>query len=117
MTLLALATLVATDAGRVGESGTGAMWIAPELVRVAAPAAMACSQPANLRAREIVFEIIEPGDSAPAALAAASREVVRFEWHPESGELVYDTAARTAVFSDVLPTHSAAIETTSCLSH
>lgn len=110
--LLLLATLVATDAGRVGESGSGAMRVAPGFVRTSTEIATPC-QATNARSREIVFEMIEPGDDAAMALIA-SREIVRFEWRPETGELVYDTAAVTSLFDDLLTSH--AVETSNCRS-
>jgi hypothetical protein len=93
----------ATDAGRVGESGTGAMWIAPELV-TAAPAARPCSQPTALQARDLVFETLEVEDidaELPRQLATASHEVVAFEWNAATGELSYTTSADAGVFSDL----------------
>ena len=102
--LLSFAALIATDAGRPGESGTGAMWIAPELV--AAPASgLPCSQVASLSGREVVFEILEPGaDADPRLLAAASREMVDFEWDPSTGELAFHTTSTSAVFNDLVST-------------
>jgi hypothetical protein len=104
ISLALLAVLSAPDAGRDGESGTGAMWIAPELAGAATPTAQAqpCSQSIALHARELLFETIGPGEGrASPLLAHASREMVRFEWNPATGELSYDTDAPTGVFSDL----------------
>ena len=102
-------TLAATDAGRVGESGTGAMWVAPELL-LDAPAAQPCSQPAAFRTRELVFETVELDDidaELPRQLAASAREVVAFEWNAHTGELSYNTTAATRVFNDLAPSSPA----------
>ncbi|HEX6636868.1 MAG TPA: hypothetical protein VF033_04350 [Steroidobacteraceae bacterium] len=106
-----IAAFMAVDAGRVGESGSGAMWIAPEFVSAARISSTPCGQTASLEPRELVFETIEPGefDAREAReLTAAAREIVRFEWNPATSELRYDTAAPTAVFSDLVPFSSRA---------
>jgi hypothetical protein len=101
--LALFAVLAAPLAGRHAENGTGAMWIAPELVDAATPVTQPCSQSAALHAREIVFETLSPGEPVDDArlLATASREMVRFEWNPSTGELSYDTSAAGGVFSDL----------------
>src|SRR5262245_64604761 len=101
ISLLMLA-VCAADAGREGETGTGAMWIAPELARE--PTALTCAQSASVRPRDLVFETIEPGEvdeEEIRLLSMAGREVVSFEWNPATGELSYSTTAPTAVFSDL----------------
>ena len=101
--LLLFAALTAADAGRVGESGTGAMWIAPELLEAHATA-QTCAQTASMTSRELVFEMLQPDDidaDLPRLLATASREVVDFEWNPATSELRFTTTAPTAVFSDL----------------
>lgn len=101
---------MAVDAGRVGESGSGAVWIAPELLATAPPAATPCSQKTSLQPRGLVFETIEAGEvdaQQARELTAAAREMVRFEWDPATSELRYDTTATTAVFSDLVPSSPA----------
>ena len=87
---IALATLLglfaAADAGRVGEDGTGAMWIAPELVAALPHAQPGCSD-------EVVAQVTD--------LAAAGR--LTFEWHPATGELSFD--ARGVMPQVDLPEH------------
>jgi len=66
---------VATDAGRVGEDGTGAMWVAPELLDALDQGGRPdCNH-------EVVIE---------AADLEANGRVV-FEWHPATGELTFAT--------------------------
>lgn len=67
--------IVAEDAGRVGEDGTGAMWVAPELL-------------------DALGEIRLPGCSHEVVIEAAdlqSNGRVVFEWHPATGELTFAT--------------------------
>jgi hypothetical protein len=102
MALFSVAVLMATDAGRDSENGTGAMWVAPELV-VSSPLVQTCGQPAGQRS-ELVFETLEPDDidtELPRLMAMAAREVVDFEWHSATGELSFSTTAPSAVFSDL----------------
>jgi hypothetical protein len=99
---LLLAAFISPHAGRVSESGTGAMWVAPELVATHAGPAQPCAQSAALRAKSLVFETIERGASFDEArLASAAREVVSFEWNPATGELSFSTSAPTGVFKDL----------------
>jgi len=105
--LLTFVVLMATDAGRDTETGTGAL-IVPALA--ADPEVQACSQPAAHRA-ELVFEMLDPHDidtNLPQALATGAREVVDFEWNEATGELSFRTTATSTVFSDLqLPTSQA----------
>lgn len=99
---LSFATLTATNAGRDGENGTGAMWIAPELVADSFQV-QTCSQQAGQRS-DLVFETLQPEDidtEMPRMMATAAREVVDFEWNAASGELGFSTTAPSAVFSDL----------------
>ena len=64
--LVVLGACAAADAGRVGEDGTGAMWVAPELL-----------------------EALGEGVTQPVDLQANGR--VTFEWHPATGELSFAT--------------------------
>jgi hypothetical protein len=109
---LLLATIVSPQAGRIGEGGAGAVWIAPELVATRpVPTAQPCMQTAALRTRTLVFETLEPDEGGidEGALLTASREVVSFEWNPATGELSYDTSATTGMFSDLAASSPAAL--------
>jgi hypothetical protein len=72
--LLFLGAIVATDAGRVGEDGTGAMWVAPELL-------------------EALGEDRLPGCAHDVVIRTdlQTNGRVVFEWHPETGELSFAT--------------------------
>jgi len=101
VSLTFLGLIVAADAGRVGEDGTGAMWIAPELVELLAPATQSgCTE-------HIVVTV--------ADLASAGRT---FEWHPETGELSFDAHGvmpQVALPEDWLPDSQVlALPTQSC---
>jgi hypothetical protein len=65
---------VAPDAGRVGEDGTGAMWVAPELL-------------------DALGEVTRPECGHEVVIAAdlQSNGRVVFEWHPATGELTFAT--------------------------
>jgi hypothetical protein len=113
MVLLALGALVAPDAGRVGESSRGELWVAAGLEDVRA-IAQPCSQRTSIEARDLVFERVGPGDldvDEIRRLAAGAREVVNFEWNAATGELTYDTSAPTGVFSDLAPSSLASFPT------
>jgi len=102
--LFAVAALFASAlAGRVGEDGTGAMWIAPELVQAADPLASHCSLPANARAVELRFELLDPGDIAlhSRKVSTDSLEIVDFDWNPATSELTYRASAGSQVFADL----------------
>jgi hypothetical protein len=72
-TLLLLGGFAAPDAGRVGEDGTGAVWVAPELLEaLESPKFPVC-------AHDAVIEV--------AAVQSNGR--VEFEWHPATGELSF----------------------------
>lgn len=96
------ATLYAANAGRPGESGTGAMWIAPELVD-SRHAAQPCRQLTRLDAPDLVFERLDFPATDPdhPELTDSAREVVAFDWNPATGELSYSATATTRVFSDL----------------
>jgi hypothetical protein len=101
--LMTFTVLGTVDAGRLHETGTGAVWVMPGLLNVA-PDVQTCGQTAALRARELVFETVEVEDidtELPSHMAATGREVVRFEWNAETGELTFDTTAPSAIFSDL----------------
>jgi len=71
-----LGAFAAADAGRVGEDGTGAMWVAPELVEAMGEDGLpGC-----------MHEVVIRTD-----LQTNGRVV--FEWHPETGELSFAAGA------------------------
>ena len=79
MLLLAcLGSLAAANAGRSDEDGTGAVWVAPELL------SSLDSTQLHGCMHDVVIE--------PVRMQADGR--VDFEWHPETGELSF--AAETA---------------------
>lgn len=93
---------MAADAGRVGEDGTGAMWVAPELLELVAPARQTGC------AGEAVVTV--------ADLASAGRTT--FEWNPDTGELSFDARGvmpQVALPEDWLPDSQVlALTTQSC---
>ena len=91
-----VAMLAASAAGRVGEDGSGAMWIAPELVP-RAPVALECSQPSGASNNDLVFEIIIADGQDEPRLGAISGNNV-FDWNPETGELVFTGVSPADVF-------------------
>ena len=106
---------MASAAGRVREGGGGTWWSAPDLLQAASPA-QSCSH-AGAQVRDLVFETLElDADDLRdvEALAAARREVVRFDWNPATGELTYDTAAPTSVFNDLAPSAGVSAPVLSC---
>ena len=112
--LLLLVSLRATDAGRAHESGTGAMWIAPELIGSELTGnplpTRTCGHPTALSSRELIFETLDAEDvdsDLPRLLASGAREVVKFEWNAATGELGFNTQAGTTVFSDLAPSSRA----------
>ena len=107
---------MAADAGRVHENGTGAMWIAPELLPVPAQA-LTCAQLAALKQRELVFETLDTRNidaELPLLTSPATREVVNFEWHAATGELSFDTHSDSAVFSDLASAQASSDSLPSC---
>jgi hypothetical protein len=100
--LILCATLYAANAGRPGESGTGAIWIAPELLE-SRHDVQPCRQLTTVDAPDPVFEMLEAetADLDGPQLADSAREVVAFEWNPATGELSYSATATTRVFSDL----------------
>jgi hypothetical protein len=94
--LFVFAMCMATDAGRIHESGAGAWRIAPELAALGHPtSAPACSQPATARHSQGLFETLDP--AAPDVelarmVSVGSREIVDFQWNPATGELSFSLA-------------------------
>ncbi len=74
--LIFLGAFAAADAGRVGEDGTDAMWVAPELV-------------------QLMEEHSLPGSTHEVVIRTdlQTNGRVVFEWHPETGELSFAAAA------------------------
>jgi len=77
-----LGAFAAADAGRVGEDGTGAMWVAPELVQV-------------------MEEHSLPGGSHEVVIRTdlQTNGRVVFEWHPETGELSFAAGGLEPAFT------------------
>jgi len=84
----------------VHESGTGAMWIAPELV--ARPLSVdTCAHSGSAYRRELVFETLDANEidpDLPRMIASAKREAVDFEWNAATGELSFSATDNSAVF-------------------
>jgi hypothetical protein len=99
-----VAMLATSQAGRVGEDGSGALWIAPELIKHPLPV-LECTQATEPQALELQFEMIEMGEDPqlPRLAAAGARRTVAFEWNAATGELSFDTdtAASAAMFRDL----------------
>ena len=103
ISFLTFAVLMAGEAGREHEPGTGAVRVAPELLANHSPRVQSCSQPAAQPA-ELEFGMLEADDidtDLPRLLATGAREVVDFEWNETTGELSFSTTASSAVFSDL----------------
>ena len=84
--LTMLGALAAADAGRVEENRLGGIWLAPELATdVVSPAD--CDLAMVSPDRELRFEKIAAGDDATMP------SIVKFEWHPDTGELSFTTQA------------------------
>ena len=118
--MLIAALAAAADAGWPGENGTGALWIAADLVESPAPSpSQTCARTAAVARRELVFETIELEAEEMAAVPdAVAREVVDFDWNPTTGELGFRATARTAVFSDLVSWTPASFATPpNCGSH
>ena len=110
--LLLFVAFMATDAGHVHEDGTGALWIAPELVDT--PPAQFCSQSASLTRQDVVFERLELDELDVASLpAASSRDVVRFDWNAATGELSFRTTSSPGLFGDVAPLAQGVVDSAS----
>lgn len=79
-----MALVAAAQAGRPGEDGSGAMWIAPELVP---PTAIAepCVHRGTPTGRNLVFEVIRLDDDRQ--MPARAGGAVAFEWNAATGEL------------------------------
>jgi hypothetical protein len=105
MHVFALAALSAASlAGRVGEDGTGAMWIAAELVQSAAPITSNCNQPLRIQNVDLKFEVVDFQDSdSQASPLADNHDSVDFEWNPATSELSYRAGTGASVFSDLVP--------------
>ena len=117
--VFALAALsAATLAGRVGEDGTGAMWIAPELLQRAPLITATCSQSTRIQTVDLKFEVLElvELDTSGTPLAD-NHEVVDFEWNPSTSELSYRAGPGASIFSDLAPPSDGEPLPASCGSH
>jgi hypothetical protein len=79
--LACLGTLAAANAGRLDEDGTGAVWVAPELLAVLETSPLAGCM------HDLYVE--------PTQMPSEGR--VAFEWHPETGELSFADPAAPAL--------------------
>jgi hypothetical protein len=100
LSLGALVLMVSTQAGRIGEDGSGAMWIAPELL-----AAKTRVEPCNRRnpasTRDVVFEVIRLEDHPDSPHFETRQGAVAFEWNAATGELSFAGTSRGEIFPDV----------------
>ncbi len=105
-------------AGRVGEDGTGAMWIAPELLERSTPPITACGLPGRTQPVELRFERVHVDDmdlNAPQlAVQVTDREAVAFEWNPATSELHFRATAGSHVFSDLAVPSDGAMDPPHC---
>lgn len=100
--MAAAGLLVAPLAGRVGEDGSGAMWIAPELLRTVP--AQTCARGMDEQRSALVFEYLEPENAEREALrqmAATSRNGLPLDWNPVTRELELAGSHHTGMFGDV----------------
>jgi hypothetical protein len=81
----------------VGEDGSGAMWIAPELVR-SAPSVRECSQAGYAVALPLTFEKLDW--SAAETMVETPRGAI-FAWNPATGELGFTGTIPASVFTDL----------------
>lgn len=105
-----VAMLAATQAGRVGEDGSGALWVAPELVAGASLSGPRCAATASPRPRELTFETLDRAETADAAFRIESRQL-KFAWNPATGELSLANPESPREFAELLasaPAESAA---------
>jgi hypothetical protein len=96
-----VAMLAAAHAGRVGEDGSGAMWIAPELIP---PKAVGepCVHAVRPELRDLVFEVVREGDEAEEArLVRGWPRAVAFEWNETTSELSIAESSGPPIFDDL----------------
>jgi hypothetical protein len=112
-----VALTMATAAGRLGEDGTGAMWIAPELLALQAPSRIAteCNLSAGARSQELIFEVIHL-DQDELHLANDNQELVEFAWNPATGELTYRADGGSRFFTDLEALSASDAAPASCVS-
>jgi hypothetical protein len=85
----------------VGEDGSGAMWIAPELVSKG-PVGEPCAHAVRPATRDVVFEVVRWGDEAgQARVIRDSSRAVAFEWNEATSELSLAETSGTAMFDDL----------------
>jgi hypothetical protein len=96
-----VAIAASSQAGRVGEDGSGAMWVATELL-APPPSAATCSQPTQFHAEELVFEtIMDRGELDWATSGVLAGKAVLFDWNGRTGELTYAGATAAGIFRDL----------------
>jgi hypothetical protein len=112
------ALAIASVAGREGEDGTGAMWIAPELAALTSPrSGTACHLPARGRSVALSFELLKMDPDSAPYLAEFTTPQVDFDWNPATGELHYRAASGSRVFSDLALASDGGSPRPSCESH
>jgi hypothetical protein len=77
LAFLVIGAFASADAGRLGEDGTGAMWVAPELLETLEAALPGCT-----------------GNALVTAADLPAQGKVSFVWNPATSELSFDAAAR-----------------------
>jgi hypothetical protein len=97
-----VAMFVAAQAGRVGEDGSGAMWIASELLPKV-PVGEPCSHDVRPASPDVVFEVIHWDDAAEEArLIRGSSRAVAFDLNETTSELSLAESSATAIFGDLV---------------
>jgi hypothetical protein len=92
---------MAPEAGRRAELVTVDGWLIADFAATTRLAsATVCSDEAA-SATTLVFERISGDEQHPLTVHPADREIIDFEWNPESGELTYRTTTATRIFSDL----------------
>jgi hypothetical protein len=92
--------------GRDNGNRAGGMWVAPELAEMTVVTA-GCGEMSS-PAGELRFEKIAPGDDAPMP------SIVRFQWHPATGELSFTTESKTLTLPETLVTAASARSSRHC---
>jgi hypothetical protein len=101
-----LGALAAADMGRDNENRVGGIWVAPELADLTVVGADCGAM--DLPAEQLRFEKIAPGGDAPMP------SIVRFQWHPATGELSFTTQSKMLSLPESLVTAASAGSTQNC---
>jgi hypothetical protein len=114
-----VALLAAAQAGRPGEDGSGAMWIAPELIELIPLESRTenCALREGSPGQELVFEVIRLDERPDTARFVGDiRRPVAFEWNARTGELSIAGSAGKGMFRDVrgVPVGATALPARSC---